>query len=310
MRCSKCGKKIKKKSSFCIYCGSKVPPTPVKIKKQIIKTGRKKLKALITIPAFLVLILGILTFLVFGGDRVPEKIRNLKGYSDLTGAVREKLPEQINLPFDLAFELPFDLTFDLPFDLPDPGSLLGDREVPDKEQIMEDLADYKDETGEKAEFDFLEIEKRTTVEAGKKDIVYVITETEDEKEIRSNYYRLLYRRHLIGGWKLDEVEPYNVAGEKNSVAGVDNNTVLNDKAIYTDIASGWEHSNVKVLEHDTDVKAGMDTVVVYMELENEYVSMAGTKEVSYRYNAQSEQWEAVGVSKLSALYIEPVGSVR
>ena len=305
MRCSKCGKRIKKKSSFCVKCGAKVTPLPKKDKK--LKNRKKRSKARIAIPVFIVLIMAALTFLIFGGDRVPDKIRNLKGYSNLTGMVREKLPGQIRLPFDLPDKFPFDFSFELPFELPDPGNLLGDRELPDKEKIMEDLAAFENGEESKAECDSLEIEKRTTDEQEKKDTVYVITETEDEEGTRSNYYRLLYKRHFIGGWKLDEVEPYNVRGEKTSVAGVDNETVMNDRKIYTDISSDWRHSDVKVLEHFTDVKAGLDTVVVYMKLENQYVNMAGTKEVTYQYNDQINKWEAVAVSDLTALSIEPAG---
>ncbi len=304
MRCSNCGKKLKKKSSFCIKCGAKVPPIPKKDKK--VKTKKKRSKAKIVIPFFTILILAILSFLLFGGDKVPEKIRDLKGYSYLTGMVKEKLPEEVRLPFDLPDKFPFDFSFKLPFDLPNPGNLLGDSEIPDKKKIMEDLAAYEGGEESKLEFDSLEIEKRTTVEKEKKDTVYVITETSSEEGTNSNYYRLLYKRHLIGGWKLDEVNPYNVGGEKISVAGVDNKIVMNDKNLYTDISSDWKHSKIKVLEHYTDVKAGTDIVVVYMELENEFVKMAGTKEIMYQYNGQTKEWESGPVSKLTCLSIEPV----
>ena len=302
MRCSNCGKKIKKKSSFCVKCGAKVPPIPKKDKKG--KKKKKRSKAKIVIPIFTILILAILSFLLFGGDKVPEKIRNLKGYSYLTGMVNEKLPDK--LPFDLSDKFPFDFSFKLPFDLPDPGNLLGKSEIPDKKKIMEDLAAYEGGKESKLKFDSLEIEKRTTVEKEKKDTIYVITETSGEEGSTSNYYRLLYKQHLIGGWKLDEVKPYNVEGEKTSVAGVDNKTVINDKSFYNDISSDWKHSKVKVLEHYTDAKAGTDTVVVYMELENSYVNMTGTKEITYQYNEQTKKWEAGPVSKLTCLSIEPV----
>jgi len=304
MRCSNCGKKLKKKSSFCIKCGAKVPPIPKKDKKA--KTKKKRSKAKIVIPFFTILILAILSFLLFGGDKVPEKIRDLKGYSYLTGMVKEKLPEEVRLPFDLPDKFPFDFSFKLPFDFPNPGNLLGDSEIPDKKKIMEDLAAYEGGEESKVEFDSLEIEKRTTVEKEKKDTVYVITETSSEEGTNNNYYRLLYKRHLIGGWKLDEVKPYNVGGEKTSVAGVDNKIVMNDKNLYTDISSDWKHSKIKVLEHYTDVKAGTDIVVVYMELENEFVNMTGTKEIMYQYNEQTKEWESGAVSKLTCLSIEPV----
>lgn len=290
-----------------------MPPIPKKEKKQKKKDKKKRAKSKIVIPFLLILVLAILAFLIFGGDRVPEKIRDLKGYSYLTGMVKDKIPEQVKdkipdqvkLPFDIQDKFPFDFSFKLPFELPDPGSLLGDSKVPDKEKIMKDLAEHEGEDG-KLKFDSLEIEKRTTVEAKKKDTIYVTTETEGEEGTTSNYYRLVYKRHLIGGWKLDEVKPYNVQGQKTSVAGVDNKTVLADKSIYNDISSEWEHSNVKVMEHYTDVKSGLDFVVVYMELKNSYVKMTGTKEVAYKYNDQTKKWEAVQISKLTALSIEPV----
>lgn len=304
MRCSNCGKNLKKKSSFCIKCGAKVPPIPKKDKKK--KQKKKKSKVKIVIPIIILMILAIFSFLIFGGDKVPEKIRNLKGYSYLTGMVKETLPENIRLPFDLPDQFPFDLSFELPFKLPNPGNLLGDSEIPDKKKIMEDLAGYEGEEKNKLEFDSLEIEKRITVEKEKKDTVYVITETSGEDGTNSNYYCLLYKRHLIGGWKLDEVKPYNVEGEKTSVAGIDNEVVLKDKNLYNGISSDWKHSKVKVLEHYTDVKEGTDIVVVYMELENTYVNMTGTKEIMYQYNEQTKKWETGAVSKLTCLSIEPV----
>lgn len=321
IRCSKCGKKIKRKSSFCIKCGAKVPPIPKKEKKQKNKGKKKKAKTRILIPFLLVMVLAVLAFLIFGGDRVPEKIRDIEGYSYLTGMVKEtipdkvkeklpdkvkdKLPDQVKLPFNIKGKFPFNFSFKLPFELPDPGSLLGDSKVPDKEKITKDLAEFEGEEG-KLEFDTLAIEKRTTIEKKKKDTVYVTTETEGEEGSTSNYYRLVYKRHLIGGWKLNEVKPYNVQGQKTSVAGVDNETVLADQSIYSDISSDWKHSKAKVLEHYTDVKSGLDFVVVYMELENSYVKMTGTKEVAYKYNDGTKKWEAIQVSKLTALSIEPV----
>ncbi len=284
-----------------------MPPIPKKDKKQKKKDKKKRAKSRILIPFFLILILALLAFLIFGGDRVPEKIRDIKGYSYLTGMVKEKLPDQVKLPFGIQDKFPFDFSFKLPFEIPDPGSLLGDSKVPNKEKITKDLSEYEGKDG-KLKFDTLAIEKRTTVEKKKKDTVYVTTETKGEGEegTTSNYYRLVYKRHLIGGWKLDEVKPYNVQGQKTSVAGVDNKTVLADTSIYNDISSDWEHSGVKVMEHYTDVKSGLDFVVVYMELKNGYVKMTGTKEVAYKYNDQSKKWEAVQVSKLTALSIEPV----
>lgn len=53
-----------------------------------------RFKARTIMPVIIILFLGLLTFLLFGGDKVPERIRNLKGYSNLTGTVRDKLPGQ------------------------------------------------------------------------------------------------------------------------------------------------------------------------------------------------------------------------
>src|SRR5690606_6447074 len=100
--------------------------------------------------------------------------------------------------------------------------------------------------------------------------------------------------------------PYNIEGEKNSVAGVDNETVIHDDKIFNDLTANWKYSNVKVLEHFTDVREGWDVVVVYMELKNEYVNMTGTKEVLYQYDDQTDKWDAISVSKLTALSSEPV----
>lgn len=312
IRCSNCGKKIKRKSSFCIKCGAKVPPIPKKNKKKKNKDEKKRAKSKLVIPFLLILVLAAMAFLIFGGDRVPEQIQSIKGYSYLTGMVKDKtdqvkdkLPDQVKLPFDLPDKFPFDFNVKLPFELPEPGSLLGASKAPDKEKIMKDLAAYEGKDG-KLKFDTLSIEKRTTVEKKKKDTVYVATETEGDEGVISNYYELAYKRHLIGGWKLDKVTPYNVQGQKNSVAGVDNKTVLADTGIYNDISSEWEHSGVKVVEHYTDVKSGIDFVVVYMELKNSYVKMTGTKEVAYQYNDEKKKWEAIQISKLTALSIEPV----
>lgn len=300
-------------------------------KKKQGKNKKRKSRAKIILPLFTVLmVFAIFTFLIYGGDKVPEKVRNLKGYSYLTGAVKEKLPDQIKLPVEVKLpdqiklpvevklpdqiKIPFEVKLPdrikLPFELPampNPGKLLGDSEIPDKDKIREDLAAYiEDGKKEKASFDSLEIEKRTTVEKDKKDTVYVITESRGEEGTRSNYYRLLYKRHLIGGWKLDEVEPYNVKGEKVSIAGVDNETVIQDEGLFEDFSPDWEFGSVKVVEHFTDLKAGTDTVVVYMELENDYVNMIGTKEIVYQYNEKTKEWEAGSASKLTCLSIEPV----
>ncbi|MEL7657155.1 MAG: zinc ribbon domain-containing protein, partial [Bacillota bacterium] len=171
MRCSKCGKKIKKNSSFCIKCGAKVPPATKKEKKGK-KNKKKGSKAKLFVPIIIIiLILAVLAFLIFGGDRVPEKIRELKGYSYVTGIVQDKMPDRLKFPVKLP-KLPFDFSFKLP-DIPNPvAGIIGEKEIPDKEKIEEDLAAFGEGEENKLEFDSLEIEKRITVEKEKKDTVY------------------------------------------------------------------------------------------------------------------------------------------
>ena len=95
-------------------------------------------------------------------------------------------------------------------------------------------------------------------------------------------------------------------GEKTSSAGVSNKKVLADPNLFAEIPSDWKHSKVKVIEHFTDVKAGTDTIVVYMEIRNAYVNMTGTKEIVFQYNDHTRKWESVGpASKITCLSIEP-----
>ena len=235
----------------------------------------------------------------------------------MTGMIKGSLPSGIALP-----KIPFDFSFSLPFDLPNPANILGDSEIPKKEKVMEDLANFAGKD-KKIAFDSLEIEKRITVEKQKKDTIYVITQTSGgaidsgttaaavttaaSADPVSSYYRLVYKKHLIGGWKLEEVKPYNVAGAKTSIAGVSNKNVTTDQNLFADIPTDWKYSNVKVVEHYTDMKAGTDTVVVYMELLNDYVYMTGTKEMTYKYNGTTGKWESTGpASKMTCLSIKPV----
>ena len=247
-----------------------------------------------------------LTFLIFGGDRVPEKIRNLKGYSYVTGVIQDKMPDQLKSPIDLP-KLPFDFSFKLP-DIPNPvAGIIGEKEIPDKKKIEEDLAAFGKDEKNKIKFDSLEIEKRITVEKENKDTVYVITQTTDETGSYSNYYQLIYKKHLLGGWKLAEVKPYNVEGQKTSVAGASNKKVLDDPNVFAGMPSDWKYSKAKVIEHFTDIKAGTDTIVVYMEIKNDYVNMTGTREIIFKYNDDTKKWESIGpASKITCLSIEPV----
>lgn len=305
MKCSKCGTRIKRKSSFCIKCGAKVTPIPKKDKKtKKSKKGKKKRgKARIIVPAVLIaVILALIAFLIFGGDRVPDQVKKLKAYTYVTSIAQQIMPEQVK-----SFKLPFDFSFKLPFELPNLANVIGGKEVPDKKQIIADMESFSKDEKNKLKFDSLEIEKRITVEKEKKDTVYVNTQTKNDSGTISNYYRLTYKRHMIGGWKLDEVKPYNVEGQKTSVAGVENKKVLSDENLFAGIPEEWERNKIKVIEHYTNVKAGTDTVIVYMELKNDYVHMTGTKEITYSYNKDSKTWESEGpASKLTCLSIEPL----
>lgn len=121
-------------------CGAKVPivpPMPKKEKRKIKKNKGKRSKVKIVIPVFTVLILAVLSFMIFGGDLVPEKLRSLKGYSYLTGMVKEKLPAPAELPFDLPGKFPFDFSFELPFELPKLGSLLPGGGTPEEKESRE-----------------------------------------------------------------------------------------------------------------------------------------------------------------------------
>ena len=263
MRCSKCGKKIRKKSNFCIKCGAKIPPTPKKDKEKTKKKKRPLFK--IIIPAVLFLIIGLMAFLIFGGDSVPGKIKNLKGYSYLSGIANEKLPDRFQLPtalpwdlsFELPFEFPWDFSFKLPFELP---QLLGNDDIADKEEAKEETAG---------------------------------SEGKEENP----------------GLNLENGEngTDNTEGEKTSLVGVDNDSVVSDKLLLSDTHTDWKQSKVKVLKHNTDEGTGTDTVVVLMELKNDYVNMTGTKEIVYHYNEQTGEWEPGSVSKITCLSMEPSG---
>lgn len=242
-------------------CGTKVPVIP---KKDKLKKKKIRSKAKIVIPVVTILILSVLTFLVYGGDLVPEKIRNLKGYSYLTGMAKDKLPDQIRLPFELTGEFPFDFSFELPFELPDPRSLLAGIMKPDEKEGPEDSEDVEG--------------------------------SENSRDSKGD------------NGKAGEEEATDRQIVEAMEAGVDDSIIIRDKSLYADIASDWKRIRVEVLEHNTDAGAGVDTVVVYLELENSYVNMAGTREIQYRYNEQTGTWDAEPVSKIVCLSMEPVQS--
>lgn len=258
----------------------------------------------IIIPILMILILALLTFLLYGGDRVPEKIRSQKGYSYLTGVVKDKLPDQIILPFGLSeklpshfsFDLPFELPFDLPFELPFFGNHSGDGEKSDGKKTAETSAEGQG-NGDSAKTDT----------GGNKEN---ITEDQQTKEA-------VKQEDQNSGDNLAEAEKepeepakvFTAEEEKIINTGIDEAAVLNDKGLYTTAVSpDWTYGSIKIEEHHTDVRTGTDTVVVYLEMENKYVKMTGTKEITYRFNEQTDQWEAGPVSKITCLTIEPVGT--
>lgn len=191
------------------------------------------------VPAAVLILIVLVSFLLFGCDRVQQEIKNNKTYEKISETVNNKLPFDLpKLP-----ELPFDLPKlpKLPFDLPDPSKLLGGKEPPDEEKIH-----------------------------------------------------------------TDEEEPHNEEGEKTTSPGVENETVMADENLFSDLPADWKHSNVKVITHNVDMKAGMDRVIVYMELETNYVYLTGTKEISYQLDNGTGEWKSTGpASKLSCLSIEP-----
>lgn len=284
MRCKKCGKRIKKKSKFCAKCGTKVPPQKEGGKKKKGKTKRVKTRILLLF--FIILILAALGFLIFGGDKVPEKIRDLKGYSNLTGMVKEalpddvKLPVQVKLPFDLPDEFPFD--FKLP-DLPKPGNLFGGNDEKDQKQTAEaekndkKLADSKDK-------------QKTESKEANKDTVKSKADNKDTPagEANSNYSK---------------------KDQKAITAGVDDGIVIGNADLFADGTIGWNYDKIELQRHNTDLSTGTDTVVVYLEMSNQYVNMTGTKEITYQYDEHTGQWEAGPVSKINCKSVEPVNAI-
>lgn len=106
------------------------------------------------------------------------------------------------------------------------------------------------------------------------------------------------------GLKRDE-NGSNAEGEKTSIVGVDDNSVISDKLLLSDTHTDWQQSKVKVIKHNTDEETRTDTVVVLMELKNDYVNMLGTKEIVYNYNELTGEWEPESVSKINCLSMEP-----
>jgi len=279
-------------------------PKKEKKKKKKKKVNKKKTKVQIVISFILLLVLAALFFLMFGGDKVPEQIRNAPGYSyinDISDSAKEKLPDKLKLPVDLPFEVP-----KLHFDIPNPfAGLLGNDEPPNEEKIKTDLTGVIGGEKSKAVIESIEIEKRDS--SDKKEDIYVAVEITKNKETTTAYYKLQYKKAFIGGWKLKKSDSYNVEGEKTSVAGVNNDIVLKDYKNFKDIPAGWKVSNFKVMEHYTDAKAGMDTVVVFMKMKTDCLIMEGTREITYTYNNNSKKWEMTGQpSKLSCTYVEPL----
>lgn len=298
MRCSNCGKKLKKKSNFCVKCGAKVPP----LSKNEIKVLRKKARGKFKIAAVLVVILGgtVFSLLTFAADLLPEKISENKGFVFVSDTVKGKLPDGIKLPFDLGEKLPFDLgeklpfdlpsdlpfdlpknfalklPFDLPFDVPylADNSGKGDHGVDQSDAKDDNEISSKEHEGSKKDSKEEDADKETVKEEPPKSPEPVIKWNEKEQELIK--------------------------------AGMDNQIILSDKNLYADITPVWSENKIKVQEHQTDLVTGTDTVILYLELKNDYVNMTGTKEVTYQYNEETGDWEQGTVSKIKCLTVEPI----
>lgn len=249
-------------------CGAKVPRVPQTEKKKNKNKGKKKSKIKTAIAMIALLMIVVFPLSFFGDEIVPEKVRDLKAYSWLTATVKDKLPDEIKLPFGLKVELPLDLpdfAFQLPFDLDERFSGLTERlsGLPLLGFLSDDGGDSIDVAENSANKSKADAESAKAVER-----------SEEEKEFIA--------------------------------AGADNSIVLSSYNIFADIPTDWIRSNVKILKHRTDIDAGTDTVVIYLELENRYVSMIGTKEITYLYNEETGDWEAGPASKISCLHVEPV----
>ncbi|HML38849.1 MAG TPA: hypothetical protein PKA19_15750 [Bacillota bacterium] len=264
-------------------CGTKVPPQAEEDKKKKGKKKRSKIRFLILF--FIVLILAALGFLIFGGDKVPEKIRDMKGYANLTATVKEvlpddvKLPVQVKLPFDLPHEFPFD--FKLP-DLPKPGDLFGSYGGKDQKQAVEA------EKNDKKPADSKDKQKSESKDANKD----AAKGKEDDKTAAA----------------VEVNSKYSEKEQKVIRAGVDDGIVVGNADLFSDGAIDWNYDKVELQGHNTDLSTGTDTVVVYLEMSNQYVNMTGTKEITYQYDEQTGKWEAGPVSKINCKSIEPVNA--
>lgn len=340
MRCSNCGKKIKKKSNFCIKCGAKVPPALKKDKKSKKgeKGNKKKLTKRIMIPAAVVVLLVLVSVLLFGCDGVKQKLTDNKAYTKVSKTIQDKLPFELpklpELPFDLPKlpELPFDLPElpkKLPFELP---KLLGEKEPPDDEQVLDDLKKYL-EKEENITIDNVEIKRGGAADEEKEETIYATADATSKKGTVTKSYSILYKKGIFGGWKLKEAvdaekaekeakaedskntekaekskdKKEDKAKEEDAPKGVDSKTVVADENLYYDVPSDWTYNNVKVIAHNVDMEAGTDRVVVYMELKTQYVYLSGTKEITYQLDSKTGKWKSTGpASKLACLSIEPI----
>lgn len=273
-------------------CGAKVPHIPKTEKKKDKKKKRSVIKTAVSIVAVFMIV--ILFFSVFGDNMIPERVRGLKAYSLVAGTVKDKVPDEIRLPFGLTVELPIDLpadfAFKLPFDLkerlsglPLLGFLSDDGASPAGKKVSEEPEARKDVDGQ---------DRGTAVEQGNHTDNEAATDSKvAENDANGNNVKVVER---------SEKEREFIT------AGTDNSVVLSDYNIFEDIPADWIRSNVRILEHRTDVDAGTDTVTIYLEMENSYVNMTGTKEITYQYNEETGDWEAGPASKINCLSIEPV----
>ncbi|WP_419825044.1 hypothetical protein [Anoxybacterium hadale] len=166
------------------------------------KGEKKKRRKRILVPAAILILILVVAFLLFGCDRVKQGLEENKAYTKISQTVKDKLPFDLPKLPEIPIDLPA-LTKKLPFDFPNPAALLGDKEPPDDEQILEDLKKYL-EKEEKVKLNSLEIERRDTAEEGKEETVYAKAETTSKKGTIQKSYNLFYKKGLLGGWKLKE----------------------------------------------------------------------------------------------------------
>lgn len=277
------------------------------------KNGKKKRSAMKTAAAIVaVLLIAFVSFAVFGDDIVPEKVRSLKAYSYVAAMVRDKVPDEIELPFGLKVELPVDLpevAVTLPFGLDE--RLSGLKERFSGLPLLGFLGDGDGEPADKKHGEAGDSDEENTVILAEQAVVREGNAAGQEgkaakQEGAGSETKGNNPAETVNGAESKPAVSRSEEEIKLISAGADNSIVLNNYNIYEDIPADWIRCDLKIIEHRTDVNAGTDTVVIYLELENNIVNMIGTKEITYRYNERTGNWEPESATKISCLAIEPV----